>query len=190
MNLYFLLSFLLVARSVVAAEQAPAEYTDDSAFKKAILNSTNTYRKQHNATSLAWNTTLAEFAENWGESCEFGHSVCRSVYTSIALLRSSSHVEVTRKKKDRQNFTHPTLHIPYNLPPHPHQQTNPSPGRTLRRKPRLRLPQRHRQHRSLGARAGRVRLRKGGLQVRFFPPSPPLSHTNPSPAKKQATSHS
>jgi len=95
LNLYVLLSFLLVARSVVAAEQAPAEYTDDSAFKKAILNSTNTYRKQHNATSLAWNTTLAEFAENWGESCEFGHSVCRSVYASIVLLCFSSHVEVT-----------------------------------------------------------------------------------------------
>lgn len=80
MNFLFLFSFLLVAVSVVAAqdpEQAPTEYTEDSAFKKAVLNSTNTYRSQHNATSLAWNTTLAKFAENWGQSCEFGHSVCR-----------------------------------------------------------------------------------------------------------------
>jgi hypothetical protein len=80
MNFLFLFSFLLVALSAVAAqnpEQAPKEYTDNSAFKKAVLNSTNTYRSQHNATSLAWNTTLAEFAENWGESCEFGHSVCK-----------------------------------------------------------------------------------------------------------------
>lgn len=54
--------------------QASADYTKDSLFQSTILNVTNTYRKQHNATSLKWNDTLADFAKDWSEKCDFEHS--------------------------------------------------------------------------------------------------------------------
>lgn len=50
------------------------EYTSDPAFQSAILNSTNTYRKQHNATALAWNDTLAAYAVQHVAACKFEHT--------------------------------------------------------------------------------------------------------------------
>ncbi|MCJ1441748.1 MAG: hypothetical protein MMC23_002240 [Stictis urceolatum] len=44
-------------------------YVDDSSFKSAILNSTNFFRKEHNATALKWNTSLTDFASNHDENC-------------------------------------------------------------------------------------------------------------------------
>lgn len=81
-----LLPFSLVAllfSSAASAEQASVEYTEDSAFRSAILNATNTYRKQHNATGLEWNDTLAEYALDWGGDCKFGHSV--SIFRDVLL---------------------------------------------------------------------------------------------------------
>ncbi|KAF2178534.1 PR-1-like protein [Zopfia rhizophila CBS 207.26] len=62
----------------MTASAAPAptstQYTNEKAFKDAVLNGTNTYRKQHNATALTWNDTLAEYAEGWSDKCQFKHS--------------------------------------------------------------------------------------------------------------------
>ncbi|KAF2684655.1 PR-1-like protein [Lentithecium fluviatile CBS 122367] len=55
-------------------EQASTEYTKDDEFKDAVMNVSNTYRKQHNATALAWNGSLAEGAAEWSERCVFEHS--------------------------------------------------------------------------------------------------------------------
>lgn len=49
-------------------------YTDPAKFRDAILNSTNTYRLQHNATTLTWNTSLASIANNWSSKCAWSHS--------------------------------------------------------------------------------------------------------------------
>ncbi|KAF2810291.1 PR-1-like protein, partial [Mytilinidion resinicola] len=49
-------------------------YSDANDFKKAVLNSTNTYRAQHNASALTWNNSLATFAAKWGGACVFEHS--------------------------------------------------------------------------------------------------------------------
>ncbi|KAH7391735.1 CAP domain-containing protein [Pyrenochaeta sp. MPI-SDFR-AT-0127] len=54
--------------------QPSVEYTQDTAFRDSILNVTNTYRKQHNATRLVWNDTLADYAGEWSGECKFGHS--------------------------------------------------------------------------------------------------------------------
>ncbi|KAI8936149.1 hypothetical protein NX059_007644 [Plenodomus lindquistii] len=54
--------------------EASAEYTDDTRFRETVLDVTNTYRKQHNATALEWNSTLADYAADWSEDCEFKHS--------------------------------------------------------------------------------------------------------------------
>jgi uncharacterized protein YkwD len=55
---------------------ASTEYTDDAAFQKAALETTNLFRRQHNASSLAWNESLAEAAGEWSKKCGFEHSVC------------------------------------------------------------------------------------------------------------------
>lgn len=77
------LMLLLCAQSASALsfhlprdEQASAaDYTKDDLFEETILNVTNTYRKQHNATALKWNDTLADYAKDWSKKCNFEHSV-------------------------------------------------------------------------------------------------------------------
>lgn len=56
-------------------------FTDPPLFTSSVLNSTNTYRAQHNATALLYNTTLASFAQSYldtgvgpGDTCTFEHS--------------------------------------------------------------------------------------------------------------------
>ncbi|KAF1929894.1 PR-1-like protein, partial [Didymella exigua CBS 183.55] len=51
-----------------------AEYASDSNFQQAILDVTNLYRRQHNASQLSWNNSLAEYAKDWSEDCKFDHS--------------------------------------------------------------------------------------------------------------------
>jgi uncharacterized protein YkwD len=51
-----------------------ADYTDATLFQTTILNMTNAYRAQHNASRLTWNTTLAAYATAWSEKCVFAHS--------------------------------------------------------------------------------------------------------------------
>ena len=50
------------------------QYTEASQLRSAVLNSTNTYRHQHNASNLVWNDTLAEFADDHVGDCKFAHS--------------------------------------------------------------------------------------------------------------------
>ncbi|OIW25327.1 PR-1-like protein [Coniochaeta ligniaria NRRL 30616] len=54
------------------------EYTSDPLFTSAILNSTNTYRLQHSASNITYNTTLSRFASTYlssvKDSCTFAHS--------------------------------------------------------------------------------------------------------------------
>lgn len=51
-----------------------AEYTDDTTFQRVVLDVTNLYRRQHNASELSWNESLAEYAKDWSDGCEFEHS--------------------------------------------------------------------------------------------------------------------
>lgn len=59
-------------------------YRDDDDFKSQVLNGTNLYRYEHNATAVAWNDSLAAYATNWTSSCVYGHSVspCEAVPAS------------------------------------------------------------------------------------------------------------
>lgn len=54
------------------------EYTSDDLFTSAILNSTNTYRLQHSASNLTYNSTLSSFAASYlakvKGTCTFAHS--------------------------------------------------------------------------------------------------------------------
>lgn len=61
-------------------QTASEEYTSDSAFRDAALEVSNLYRKEHNATELRWNETLAEMAQEWSERCVFEHSVSLDLF--------------------------------------------------------------------------------------------------------------
>ncbi|OCL04988.1 PR-1-like protein [Glonium stellatum] len=73
-----LLPFVDATPAITVTVSAPVststEYTNPADFKNAVLNGTNTYRAQHNATAMAWNQSLAGYAANWGEACIFKHS--------------------------------------------------------------------------------------------------------------------
>ncbi|KAI0169996.1 PR-1-like protein [Hypoxylon sp. FL1284] len=70
---------------VTAAPSIPSEapsFVDHDAFTSAILNSTNTYRTNYNASSVRWNSTLESFATTYlrssrkrdGATCDMKHS--------------------------------------------------------------------------------------------------------------------
>lgn len=66
-------------QTVTVAPAVPTEepeWNDDDAFTSAVLNSTNFYRTEHNASDVTWNTTLEEFAVDYLDEngCEFEHS--------------------------------------------------------------------------------------------------------------------
>ncbi|KAM7199950.1 SCP-like extracellular protein [Rhypophila sp. PSN 637] len=62
--------------SLPSASSAP-EFRSTEKFKSAVLNSTNTFREQHNTSAVEYNSTLAKFASSYLSSladCEFEHS--------------------------------------------------------------------------------------------------------------------
>lgn len=64
------------ARAAPAASAAP-QFVNYTLFTSAILNSTNVYRADYNATPMHWNDTLAAFAASYLASdsdCKFAHS--------------------------------------------------------------------------------------------------------------------
>ena len=73
LNLVFfaLLPFLASTQTVL---QDPTDYTSDEQFQSDILNSTNFYRAQHNASNVSWNDTLADYAANYVTGCNFAHT--------------------------------------------------------------------------------------------------------------------
>jgi hypothetical protein len=66
---------LFMAVLTVADGTTTTSYTDDDSFRNDLMNVTNEHRVQHNASRLEWNTTLAEYAQDWADGCQFEHSV-------------------------------------------------------------------------------------------------------------------
>ncbi|KAL8395992.1 hypothetical protein RB595_003432 [Gaeumannomyces hyphopodioides] len=68
--------------TVTAAPTIPSdapEYVSRDRFTSAVLNSTNAYRRDHDAANVTWNDTLARFADDYltkevTDKCEFEHS--------------------------------------------------------------------------------------------------------------------
>jgi hypothetical protein len=87
------------------------QFTDTQQFTSAILNSTNFYRGQHNATALTYNETLAAFAAEYleaDENCTFEHS--GGPYgENIAIGCSDAQgcVEAWGNEGDEYNFGNP-----------------------------------------------------------------------------------
>lgn len=72
------------ADTVVVTVTAPVsipsnepQWKDSSDFRSAVLNSTNFYRGEHNASDVTWNKTLAAYADDYledNDDCDFEHS--------------------------------------------------------------------------------------------------------------------
>ncbi|ROW03632.1 hypothetical protein VPNG_07195 [Cytospora leucostoma] len=74
--------------TVTAAPNIPStapQFTNTALFTSAVLNSTNFYRREHNASAVSWNDTLASYASSYlssmgslspdsGSECDFAHS--------------------------------------------------------------------------------------------------------------------
>ncbi|KAG5950574.1 hypothetical protein E4U53_004824 [Claviceps sorghi] len=63
--------------TVTAAPAIPSDepqWKTTELFTSAILNSTNVYRRAHNAGDVEWNQTLAGFASDHVGGCRFAHS--------------------------------------------------------------------------------------------------------------------
>ena len=89
--------------------EAP-EFVDDDAFTSAVLNSTNFYRGEHNATAVRWNRTLEEFAADYldGNDCAFEHS--GGPYgenLAIGCANATSCVEAWGDERDAYDFGSP-----------------------------------------------------------------------------------
>lgn len=177
---------------------AAKDYTSDALFRATVLNVTNTYRKQHNATSLAWNDTLADGARKWSERCKFEHSVWLNRFP--LLFASSSVVsfgdwtdcfEVPSRERGREGRERGSWRKEGGKEREGRERktvlTFDHAGRARRREPLLRVPECVGEYRRVGAREGRLRLQEGRVRVRrgflvplLHPPSPhdPLP-TNP-----------
>ena len=70
-------SLPIAAKPPVIAEVASSPlnlYISDNEFTDSILESSNTFRKQHNASPLLWNNTLASYAASHASDCVFQHT--------------------------------------------------------------------------------------------------------------------
>ncbi|UKZ53143.1 hypothetical protein TrVGV298_006934 [Trichoderma virens] len=117
--LYSLITFVKFSSStvIVTITAAPAipsgepSYSNPTSFTSAILNSTNTYRRQYNASSLYWNTTLEKFATAYLQSdttCRFAHS--GGPYgenLAIGYANATAAVEAWGDEEEKYNFNDP-----------------------------------------------------------------------------------
>lgn len=116
-NLLFPLTALLVGPSLAADVTITApvsipsnepEYKEGKSFTSAVLNSTNFYRQEHNATALKWNKTLEEFATDYlddNDDCDFEHS--GGPYgenLAIGYPNVTASIEAWGDERDEYNF--------------------------------------------------------------------------------------
>jgi uncharacterized protein YkwD len=69
----------IIAATVTITQAAPttpesASYTEATDLRTSVLNSTNFYRYEHGANFVYWNTSLADYAQNWANKCQWEHS--------------------------------------------------------------------------------------------------------------------
>ncbi|KAH6603637.1 hypothetical protein Trco_008412 [Trichoderma cornu-damae] len=119
LSLYTLIASVTLSTStvIVTITAAPAtpsnepSYSISASFTSAILNSTNTYRRQFNASSVHWNTTLEKFATSYLQSdttCRFAHS--GGPYgenIAIGYANATAAVEAWGNEDEKYNFNDP-----------------------------------------------------------------------------------
>ncbi|EFX06028.1 extracellular scp domain containing protein [Grosmannia clavigera kw1407] len=104
------LSTVTIAATLPSA--AP-QFVNSTLFVSAILNSTNFFRSEHNATAATWNTTTAAFATAYLENdtdCTFAHS--GGPYgenIAIGCSDAASCVDAWGNERREYDFSHPAF---------------------------------------------------------------------------------
>lgn len=85
------------------------EFVNEETFTSAILNSTNFYRTEHNASDVVWNSTLEDYASDYLDStCDFEHS--GGPYgenLALGCSNATSCVEAWGNERDEYDFSDP-----------------------------------------------------------------------------------
>ncbi|KAK6355529.1 hypothetical protein TWF696_004628 [Orbilia brochopaga] len=113
--LHFLLSILMVITTTTSIPTNVLRYTSD--LESSALKMANIYRKEHNATALEWNATMAEYALSRAIMYAIGNTNERSKYAEIISLSDPVslwdprlHIRDWRTSGiKRYNFTHPVV---------------------------------------------------------------------------------
>lgn len=110
-----LLARLASAQSTIVVTVGPTiptnapEFVNEATFTSAILNSTNVYRTEHNASDVVWNSTLEDYASDYLDStCDFEHS--GGPYgenLAIGCSNATSCVEAWGNERDDYDFSDP-----------------------------------------------------------------------------------
>lgn len=79
---------VIIVTVTVTPSTAPVSpsYTNPALFENDILNQTNYYRREHNASALIWNETLATYAKQWAEPCDWKHSVRTTSLSNLSHM--------------------------------------------------------------------------------------------------------
>ena len=98
-----------VVTTILAAEptQEPS-FVSDQAFQDAVINSTNTYRSDYNASAVQWNDSLADFASDYVDDCNFAHSVS----SAASVAPSSTFLRLIILQKGRAVWREPSGGLP------------------------------------------------------------------------------
>ncbi|OJJ86806.1 putative extracellular SCP domain protein Pry1, partial [Aspergillus glaucus CBS 516.65] len=87
----------------------PASYTSLKEFKDTVLSISNDYRNEHDACTLTWNDTLADYSRNWAQQCKWKHS--KGPYgenLSFGYPNASSAIAIWGEERKMYNFKLPT----------------------------------------------------------------------------------
>lgn len=98
------------AYATIPSTAPSSQYTDELTFKTSMLNSTNLYRFQHNATFLAWNASLASFAADYASKCIWSHSDSTEGYgenLARGYVDVTSAVDAWGNERDMYQFSNP-----------------------------------------------------------------------------------
>lgn len=99
----------LVTVTETQTSPTPASYTSLSEFKDTVLSISNDYRREHDACTLTWNDTLADYSRNWAKQCKWKHS--KGPYgenLSFGYPNASSAIAVWGEERKMYNFKLPT----------------------------------------------------------------------------------
>ena len=77
----------LVTVTETPTSPTPASYTSLNEFKDTVLSISNDYRREHDACTLTWNDTLADYSRNWAQQCKWKHSVSPSPMITLYLCQ-------------------------------------------------------------------------------------------------------
>lgn len=97
-----------VTDRVAAPTTTSVQYSDDLIFRTSILNSTNFFRWQHNASYIPWNISLAKYALNYAEECDWAHSHSKEGYgenLARGYVDVTSAVDAWGYERDLYKFT-------------------------------------------------------------------------------------